>query len=72
MPATRLLLVGAVATLLVTFLPGGAAASQEVPICHPTFSSKLCYYAYDPGNCFVDPNNHVRYCQTLAFYYWQS
>lgn len=71
MKINRVPFILALGTLLATVLPDPVAAVEEVPVCHPTQSSTLCYYAYDPQNCFVDEEG-IRRCRTIGIYRWEQ
>lgn len=71
MSLSRLFLVPLLAATAVTLVPGDAKAEQ-IPICATTMSSTLCYYVFDSGNCYVDPDSHVTYCRTIGLYKWET
>ncbi len=52
-----------------SLLPSPARAEQ-IPICFPSQSSTLCYYAVDLGDCYVEGG--IRRCRTTAIYLWEQ
>lgn len=59
------------AAWLVLAVPGEAQAEEEIPVCHPVMSSTLCYYAYDPNDCWIDQESQIRYCRTIGVFRWE-